>query len=104
MTMTTIFFRFPDESTALKVFSAVTGTEVTDISLVPSKVNVSGYLCDVDPIGPIYKVIGENDDGSYQVTKVDGWHVNIWMPSDGILPQSVIPFQIFPVTPERLFA
>ena len=92
--MKTVFLRFPDVDTALAAFSAVTGQEVASLADVPSKVAVSGLLCDVDPIGPLTNSAGE---------PVPGWHVNVWTPDEAAIPADLGLFRVYPVSPSRVF-
>lgn len=102
--MKTLHLRFPDEATALAAFSAVTGRDVAALADVPSKVEVSGLLCDVDPVGPLTHDTGAVDaEGMPIVEPVAGWHVNVWTPDEAVTPEALAGFEVFPVTPSRVF-
>lgn len=102
--MKTLFLRFPDEAAALAAFSAVTGREVAALADVPSKVEVSGLLCDVDPVGRLTHDTGGIDvDGLPIVEPVEGWHVNVWTPDEAVTPEALVGFEVFPATPSRVF-
>lgn len=102
--MITLYLRFPSLQAALAAFSAVTGQPVEDLAEVPSKVVVNGLLCDVDVIGPLTHETGERDaDGAPLFELVAGFHVNIWVPDDAVVPAELEPFRVFPITPSRSF-
>ena len=102
--MITLFLRFPNLPTALGAFGVVTGQAVEALSEVPSKVAVNGLLCDVDVIGSLTHETGEKDaDGAPVFEPVAGFHVNIWVPDDAVVPAELEPFRVFPVTPSRSF-
>lgn len=102
--MKTLFLRFPDEASALLAFSVVTGREVSSLADVPAKVDVSGLLCDVDPIGILTHATGAVDADGYAVTvPVEGWHVNIWTPDEAVTPAPLQAYVVHPVTPSRIF-
>ena len=102
--MITLFLRFPNLPTALGAFGVVTGQAVEALSEVPSKVEVNGLLCDVDVIGPLTHATGEHDaDGAPLFEPVSGFHVNIWVPSDAVVPPELEPFRVYPLTPSRSF-
>lgn len=103
--MQTIHLRFPDEASALAAFAAVTGQEVGSVSDVPSMVVVNDLRIDVLPIGPLTHDTGTVDqDGAPIVEPVAGWHVNLLMPADGVLPDALAAVQVFPLTPSFVFA
>lgn len=102
--MITIFLRFPDLATALAIFAAVTGDGVSGLADVPSKISVNEKLCDVDPIGALTHDTGQVDAGGLPIYEaVNGWHCNIWVPDDAILPDALTPYLVQPVTPSRVF-
>lgn len=102
--MITLYLRFPNLQAALAAFSMVTGQPVDELAEVPSKVVVNGLLCDVDVIGPLTHETGEKDaDGALVFEPVAGFHVNIWVPDDAVVPAELEPFRVFPVTPSRSF-
>lgn len=102
--MITIYLRFPNLQSALAAFSGVTGQPVEELSEVSSKVAVNGLLCDVDVIGPLTHETGEKDADGYPILEpVVGFHVNIWVPDDAVVPAELEPFRVFPVTPSRSF-
>jgi len=102
--MKTLFLRFPNEASALAAFSAVTGAEVSSLADVPSKVEVGGFLCDVDPIGALTHATGAVDADGYAITvPVEGFHVNIWTPNEAVTPAPLLAFVVEPTTPSRIF-
>lgn len=102
--MITVYLRFPNLPTALGAFGIVTGQAVDALSEVPSKVAVNGLLCDVDVIGPLTHETGDiYADGAPVFEPVSGFHVNIWVPDDAVVPPELEPFRVFPVTPSRSF-
>lgn len=102
--MKTLYLRFPDEPAALAAFSAVTGKAVASLADVPSKVTVDGMICDVDPIGVLIRATGAVDAAGEPVFEpVEGWHVNVWMPDEAVMPEALAGVEIFPVTPDRVF-
>lgn len=102
--MITLYLRFPSPQAALVAFGMVTGQPVEELSEVPSKASVNGLLCDVDVIGPLTHETGEKDaDGAPLFEPVSGFHVNIWVPNDAVVPPELEPFRVYPVTPSRSF-
>jgi hypothetical protein len=102
--MKTLYLRFPDEAAALAAFSAVTGLPVATLADVPSKVEVSGMLCDVDPIGVLIRPTGAADAAGEPIVElIAGWHVNVWMPDAAVMPEALAGVEVFPVTPSRVF-
>lgn len=98
--MRTLHLRFPDETTALGAFAAVTGHAVGALSEVPSKVEVNGLLCDVDVIGIVGAEFGEVDEAGGVIV---GFRVNIWVPDEAVVPAALAPAVVTPVTPRRVF-
>lgn len=101
--MITLYLRFPDMATALSAFAIVTGQDAETVSDVPSKVVVNGVLCDVDVIGQLSRLSGNDADGRPLFEPVAGFHVNIWVPDDALVPAELEPFRVYPVTPSRSF-
>ncbi len=102
--MITLYLRFPNLQAALAAFSMVTGQPVEELSEVPSKTSVNSLLCDVDVIGPLTHETGEMDAEGYPISEpVAGFHVNIWVPNDAVVPSELEPFRVYPVTPSRSF-
>lgn len=86
-------------------FLDVVGQEVASVADVPSMVVVNDLRIDVLPIGPLAHDTGTVDqDGAPVVEPVAGWHVNLLMPDDGVLPDPLLAVQVFPVTPSFVFA
>ena len=102
--MKTIYLRFPDLSAALAAFSAVTGQPVATLADVPSKVDVSGLLCDVDPVGTLTRDTGSVDAEGFPIVEpIDGFHVNIWTPDEAVTPDALLAWVVRPATPSRVF-
>ena len=60
---------------------------------------LAGYEGSIDTIGIIYNV--DNTDPENPVyTPQDGWHVN----TRGEMPEALVPFEVFPVQPRRIWA
>lgn len=102
--MITLYLSFPDVNSALAMFSAITGEDVSAIASVPSKVSVNGVLCDVDIVGNIVRDTTEIDENGLSISEpVAGWHVNVWVPDDAIIPSELDAFRVYPSTPSRSF-
>ena len=102
--MITLYLRFPNLQAALAAFSMVTGQPVEALPEVPPKVVVNGLLCDVDAIGQLTHETGNLDaEGAPVFEPVVGWHVNIWVPDDAVVPPELEPFRVYPLTPSRSF-
>ena len=60
---------------------------------------LDGYEGSIDTIGVIYNV--DNTDPENPIyTPQDGWHVN----TRGPMPEELVPFEVFPVQPRRVWA
>jgi len=104
-----LYLKFPDEATAFAALykpamqTVVTyddeGTptyteEVIEGEFVPRYEGMS-----IDTIGIIYNV--DNTDPENPIyTPQDGWHVN----TRGPMPEELVPFEVFPVQPRRVWA
>jgi hypothetical protein len=74
-----LYLKFPDEARSIEV--------------------LAGYEGSIDVIGIIYRV--DNTDPENPVaTPEDGWHVN----TRGPMPDTLKPFEVFPVKPRRIWA
>jgi hypothetical protein len=74
-----LYLKFPDEAQSIEV--------------------LAGYTGSIDTIGIIYRV--DNTDPENPVaTPEEGWHVN----TRGEMPETLVPFEVFPVLPRRVWA
>jgi len=104
VTMQTVFLRFPDAVAALAAFRAITGDGADDLAGVPTIAIVSGLRIDVDVIGALEHDTGTVDAEGRAITEpVAGFHVNLWMPDEAVLPEALAPAVVHPVTPSRVF-
>jgi hypothetical protein len=60
---------------------------------------LDGYEGSIDVIGTIYRT-DNTDPENPVVTPMDGWHVN----TRGPMPEALVPFEVFPVQPRRIWA
>jgi hypothetical protein len=98
---TDYFLKFADEAEA----NAALFTEQTNVQDdVVETVLVPKYAA-VDVVGVIYKPTGNvltTDEGEVpEMAPLDGWHVNVRHTDE--VPQ-LAPYQVFPVTPTRMWA
>lgn len=82
--MKTLFLQFPNESAAAPVLEPLKG--------------VGLYI---DVVGVIWAPTGQVVDERPELLPLPGWHVNVLATK---LPEALQPFEIFPVTPARVFA
>jgi hypothetical protein len=95
------FLKFADEAEA----NAALFTEQTNVQGdVVETVLVPKYAA-VDVIGTIYKPTGQTiqtDEGEVpEMAPLDGWHVNVRHTDE---TPELAPYQVFPVTPARMWA
>lgn len=95
--MSTVFLRFPDGEVALATFNVVVaalGSDGADtLTAVPSVVLIGSIRVDVDVVfgtGAIYDAAGN---------QVPGYHVNLRLPPEAVLPPTLEPWVIHPRTP-----
>jgi hypothetical protein len=74
-----LYLKFADEAEALAALEDYTGS-----------VDIIGVISNVDNTEPENPV----------VTPLDGWHVN----TRGPMPDTLKPFEVFPVQPRRIWA
>jgi hypothetical protein len=60
---------------------------------------LAGYEGSIDIIGVIYRV-NDTDPENPIYTPEDGWYVN----TRGPMPEAFVPFEVFPVQPQRVWA
>jgi hypothetical protein len=95
------FLKFADEAEA----NAALFTEQTNVQDdVVETVLVPKYAA-VDVVGTIYKPTGKmltTDEGPVpEMAPLDGWHANVRHTDDA---PELAPYQVFPVTPARMWA
>jgi hypothetical protein len=98
---TDFFLRFDTEAEA----NAALYDEQTNVDGdVVETVLVPKYAA-VDVIGTIYEPTGEmiqTDEGEVpEMAPIDGWHVNVRHTAEA---PELAPYQVFPVTPARMWA
>lgn len=103
--MRTIYLRFSDEAAALAALVSIAGQDVALVDDGPSMVIVNDLRIDVLPIGLLTHDTGSVDqDGAPIVEPVVGWHVNLLVPDEAVLPDPLPAVQVFPATPSFVFA
>jgi len=98
------FLKFADEAEA----NAALFTEQTNVQGdVVETVLVPKYAA-VDVVGTIYKPTGkvlpaedESGEAVDEMAPIDGWHVNVRHTDEA---PELAPYQVFPVTPARMWA
>ena len=102
------FLKFPDEATAFAaLYAPAVQTGVTyDEEGAPTYTEeviegefVPRYSMSIDTIGIIYRT-DNTDPENPVVTPEEGWHVN----TRGEMPEALVPFEVFPVQPRRIWA
>jgi hypothetical protein len=101
---TDYFLKFTDKAEAnAALFTEQTNVQddVVETALVPK------YAA-VDVVGTIYKPTGnvlpaedESGDAVDEMAPLDGWHVNVRHTDEA---PELAPYQVFPVTPARMWA
>lgn len=94
--MTTVFLRFPDRASALTAFRVVAGLDAETTDDVPDHVAVGGHRIDIAILGEV--VATESGEPR------SGWHVNLRLPPDAVLPAALTAVEVWPVHPARVFA
>lgn len=99
--MNDYYLKFTDEATANAVLNTTVvevqdelGNVLVQASITPKYVNTS-------IIGTISKPTGETDaEGNAVMAALDGWHVNVKADES----PELVPYQVFPVMPMRVWA
>jgi len=99
-----MFLKFADEAEA----NAALFTEQTNVDGdIVETVKVPKYAA-VDVVGVIYKPTGnvlpaedESGEAVDEMAPIDGWHVNVRHTDEA---SELAPYQVFPVTPARMWA
>lgn len=98
--MTTFHLAFPDEAAALAAFALVTAEPVATLADVPSWVRTAEGSCAIDVIGLVGADFGEVDGDGRPIV---GFRVNLLLPDDAVLPEALVPAEVRPVPPLRVF-
>jgi len=91
------YLRFTDEveaTNAMKEAGYTAYIEGNDV--IQSKLGVC-----INPIGILYETTVTGDD--IVAVPLDGWHVNIRKP-EGLLPEALMPFKVYPQNPKNVWA
>ena len=95
-----LYLKFPDEATANAMLYEEFPLRLDDDLNVLETYEAPRYEgMSIDTLGIIYNV--DNTDPENPVyTPQDGWHVN----TRGPMPEELVPFEVFPVLPRRVWA
>lgn len=94
-----LYLKFPDEATANATLYEEFPLRLDDDLNVLETYQAPRYNMSIDTIGIIYRA--DNTDPENPIyTPEEGWHVN----TRGEMPEALVPFEVFPVQPRRVWA